>query len=84
MDIRKPVGERVISIRFEGKELDENRKLTLCLNNYRASGAGGYPVYGNCRLVREQSEEISEMIMDYVERHKTIIIDQTKWLRVIS
>ena len=40
IDIRRPVGDRVISMVYQGRELDEERILTLCLNNYRATGTG--------------------------------------------
>ena len=83
-DLTRPVGERVISIRFQGEELDSSRKLTLCLNNYRASGAGGYPLYAECPLLSEKSKEIAELIMDYISSHREIVVDQTKWLTVLS
>ena len=71
------------SILYRGEELSGDRKLTVCMNNYRASGAGGYGVYAGCRVVREQPTEISELIIDYVLRHRDISVDKTKWLRVI-
>ena len=83
-DLRKPVGERVISILWEEQELDPSRKLTLCMNSYRASGAGGYPLYASCPVVSEQNTEIVEIIMDYVGSHERITIDKTKWLTVLS
>ena len=45
MDIRNPVGSRVTSIRYQGTELPEDRWLTLCMNNYRSSGTGGYECF---------------------------------------
>ena len=83
-DITKPVGERVTSVRFRGEELDASRKLSLCLNNYRASGAGGYPLYAQCPLLSEQSTEIAELIMDYISSYREIVVDKTKWLTVLS
>lgn len=82
-DLRRPPGDRVTSILYRGEELSGDRKLTVCMNNYRASGAGGYGVYAGCRVVREQPTEISELIIDYVLRHRDISVDKTKWLRVI-
>ena len=84
MDVRRPLGERVISIRFEGEELEEGKELTLCINSYRASGAGGYSFYRECRAVMELNKEISELIMDYITQHGKIVVDQTKWLEVIG
>lgn len=84
IDIHKPIGDRVVSMLYEGKELEEDRQLTLCLNNYRATGTGGYPLYAKCELVKDQPTEISQMIIEYIEKHKQIAVDKTKWLNVIS
>ena len=83
MDIRRPLGDRVISMVYQGKELEEDRMLTLCMNDYRATGTGGYPMYAECELVKDQNSEIAEMIIDYIDRHKSVVVDQTKWLKVI-
>ena len=83
MDIRLPLGSRVTSIRYQGRELPEEKKLTLCMNNYRASGTGGYDCYRNCPKGKEQSTEISELIMDYILEHGQIQVDKTKWLTVL-
>ncbi len=83
MDIRQPLGQRVCSIRYQGRELPAEQKLTLCMNDYRASGTGGYGCYLTCPTVRRQSTEISELIMDYVLEHGNIQVDRTKWLTVL-
>ena len=83
MDIRRPRGDRVVSIKYRGEELPEDKKLTLCLNSYRATGAGGYGVYRECETVRELPTEIAELIISYVDRHREITVDRTKWLNVI-
>ena len=82
-DLRREVGNRVVSIRFRGEELAEDQSLTLCLNSYRATGAGGYPLYAQCPLVRDQPTEIAQLIMDYVARHRSITVDETKWYRIL-
>ncbi len=82
-DIRRGVGDRVVSIKYGGAELSGEKRLTLCLNNYRASGAGGYDVYRQCETVRELPTEIAELIIAYVDRHRSITVDKTKWLNVI-
>lgn len=83
MDVRRPLGDRVISMVYQGQELEEDRMLTLCMNDYRATGTGGYPFYAQCELVKDQPTEISQMIIEYIDRHKNITVDQTKWLHVI-
>ncbi len=84
LDLRKPVGERVVSILWQGQELDPSKKLKLCLNSYRASGAGGYPFYASCPVISEQCREIVELVMEYIGSHQKIVVDKTRWLTVIS
>ncbi|MBQ9685470.1 MAG: bifunctional metallophosphatase/5'-nucleotidase [Oscillospiraceae bacterium] len=83
VDVRRAVGDRVVSIRYQGEELPDDRILSLCLNNYRAAGSGGYPFYADCEILREQPEEISEMIIRYVDRERDITVDPTQWLHLI-
>ena len=83
-DLRRPVGERVVSIKYRGEELPDGKPLTLCMNNYRASGAGGYEVYRECEVVREQPTEISELIIAYIDKHRSITVDKTQWLEIVK
>ena len=83
MDVRRPLGDRVVSMLYQGKELPDDQRLKLCMNNYRATGTGGYPLYPQCPLVKDQPTEISEMIIEYIDRHKQVTVDKHQWLRVI-
>ena len=82
-DIRRSVGDRVFSIKYKGEELSDDKRLTLCMNNYRASGAGGYDIYRQCQTVRELPTEIAELIIAYVDKHRNITVDKHKWLKLI-
>ncbi len=72
IDLRKPQGQRIQNLRFRGKPLEPNQKLRLATNNYRVNGGGGYTMYKGAPVVYRSSDEIREMIIDWVERHKTI------------
>jgi 2',3'-cyclic-nucleotide 2'-phosphodiesterase/3'-nucleotidase len=72
IDIRRPIGDRIQNLRFHGKPLALTQKLRLATNNYRVNGGGGYVMYKGAPVVYRSSEEIREMIIDWVESHKTI------------
>jgi 2',3'-cyclic-nucleotide 2'-phosphodiesterase (5'-nucleotidase family) len=72
IDVRRPIGDRIQNLRFQGKPLTPTQKLRLATNNYRVNGGGGYVMYKNAPVVYRSSEEIREMIIDWVESHKTI------------
>ncbi len=72
LDISKPVGQRIQNLRFRGQPLALTRKLRLATNNYRVNGGGGYDMYKNAPVVYRSSEEIRELIIDWVERNKAV------------
>jgi 2',3'-cyclic-nucleotide 2'-phosphodiesterase/3'-nucleotidase len=72
LDISKPIGQRIQNLRFHGQPLSPTRKLRLATNNYRVNGGGGYTMYKDAPVVYRSSEEIRELIIDWVERNKTV------------
>ena len=72
LDISKPIGQRIQNLRFRGQPLSPAKKLRLATNNYRVNGGGGYTMYKNAPVVYRSSEEIRELIIDWVERNKTV------------
>lgn len=64
-----PIGKRVVKLERNGKEILPEEKLTICLNNYRYSGAGEYPMYPKCPLVREINVEMVEILLNYFHEH---------------
>ena len=82
-DLRRPIGDRVTSIRRNGEELPDDRSYTLCMNDYRASGTGGYNIYRSCRRISGPPTEIAELIMDYISVNGNISVDLEKHLEVL-
>lgn len=78
-DLNKEVGDRVISIKYKGKELSDDQTLTLVMNNYRASGAGGYEFYENCKVVKEILIEMPEIIINYFKNNPKVVVDTTRY-----
>jgi 2',3'-cyclic-nucleotide 2'-phosphodiesterase/3'-nucleotidase len=72
LNISKPFGQRIENLQFRGKPLPPNQKLRLATNNYRVNGGGGYVMYKGAPVVYRSNVEIRELIIDWMERHKTI------------
>jgi 2',3'-cyclic-nucleotide 2'-phosphodiesterase/3'-nucleotidase len=77
LDISKPIGQRIQNLRFHGQPLSPARKLRLATNNYRVNGGGGYTMYKNAPVVYR------ELIIDWVERNKTIPVAPNNNWRII-
>ncbi len=72
LDISKPFGQRIQNLRFRGQPVKPEQKFRLATNNYRVNGGGGYTMYKGAPVVYRSSEEIRELIIDWVELHKTV------------
>ena len=82
-DLNKEVGNRVTSIKFNGEELSSDQTLTLVMNNYRASGAGGYEFYENCKVVKEILIEMPEIIINYFKNNPKVVVDTNRYYNIL-
>ncbi len=72
VDLTKPVGQRIVNLQFHGKPLDPVQVLRVAINNYRYFGGGGYSVYKGLPILFTSSDEIRQIVIDYLTRTKEI------------
>jgi 2',3'-cyclic-nucleotide 2'-phosphodiesterase/3'-nucleotidase len=83
LDISKPIGQRIQHLTFRGQPVKPDQKFRLATNNYRVNGGGGYTMYKAAPVVYRSSEEIRELIIDWLERHKTVPTEPTNNWRLV-
>ncbi len=72
IDLTRPFGQRIQNLKLKGHPLSPTQKLRVVTNNYRVNGGGGYTMYKNAPVIYRSSAEVRELIIDWVERHRTI------------
>ncbi|AVK99589.1 bifunctional metallophosphatase/5'-nucleotidase [Pediococcus inopinatus] len=72
LDISKPVGQRVTRLSCKGHVIQPNDSFEIVLNKYRAVGGGHYPMFSESKIIRENTEAMSELIADYLQKHPII------------
>jgi len=72
IDLTKPIGRRIVNLKFKGQPLSMTQKLKVVTNNYRVNGGGGFTMYKDAPVVYRSSAEVRELIIDWVERNKTV------------
>ena len=72
VDLNREFGDRVISMKINGEDMDLEKYYNVVMNNYRASNTSIYPSYEGAEVVGEVNIDISEIIIDYIQEKKVI------------
>lgn len=83
MDIRKPVGERIVQLLYHGEPVRADQRLKIVMNNYRAVGGGEYPMYGKEKVVQDIQVDMADLIVEYIIHNPVIKAQQSNNLQVL-
>jgi len=72
IDLRKPVGERIVGLAVKGKAVQPADSFTLALNNYRQGGGGGYAMLAGAPVVHDKGLDIRQLLIEEVQRVGTL------------
>lgn len=82
IDISRPFGDRVVSMKKNGEILDLDKNYTIVVNNYRATNFTDYSCYENKKVVMETSVDFSESMIEYIQNKKYINIDENNNFKI--
>jgi 2',3'-cyclic-nucleotide 2'-phosphodiesterase/3'-nucleotidase len=72
INISRPVGERVVELRYQGEPLKMDGEYDVVMNNYRAAGGGEYNMFKGKPVVADIPIEVPELIVNYIMERKVI------------
>ena len=72
VDLRRPVGQRVVALTYHGRNVAPADTFTMALNNYRQSGGGGYAMLRDAPVVYDNQQDIRQLIIEEVRRLRVI------------
>jgi 2',3'-cyclic-nucleotide 2'-phosphodiesterase/3'-nucleotidase len=84
LNISKPIGERVESLQYKGATLDINEEYDVVMNNYRANGGGNFFMFQNKPVIKDIPTDMSELIANYILKHKRIEATRNNNWKVIK
>lgn len=84
IDMKKPVGQRIVDLTYQGKPVRNDQEFTLAINDYRFNGGGGYmaamgftngkkpPVTFDSMKKYGDKGQVRSLIENYIINEKTI------------
>ena len=80
IDLTRPVGERIVNLRWKGSPLQPGEKLRIAVNSYRAGASGGYVMFRGARILWQSNEDLRDLIVAYfTERHRLPTQPDNNW-----
>lgn len=79
IDLNRPAGQRIENLSYQGKPLEDDRKLRIALNNYRAGGSGGYTMFRGAPVVWRSYEDIRDLMIEYYSEHPLPVAADDNW-----
>lgn len=68
IDLRRPVGDRIVNLVVRHRAVAPTDSFTLALNNHRQGGGGGYPALRGARVVYDRGEYIPDLLVEEIRR----------------
>ena len=72
IDLGKPVGERIVSLTWQGKPVTPQQPFIVATNNYRASGGGNFPGLDGSNIVLATQDGVREIVAAWLRRTGTL------------
>ncbi|MBB3227980.1 2',3'-cyclic-nucleotide 2'-phosphodiesterase/3'-nucleotidase [Luteibacter sp. Sphag1AF] len=82
IDLSRPDGERITSLRYKGKPVKPDQTFVVVTNNYRASGGGSFPGLDGSNIVLNAPDGNREVVIHWIEAKKNITradVEKTSW-----
>ncbi|EGR0109682.1 bifunctional metallophosphatase/5'-nucleotidase [Vibrio vulnificus] len=72
-DSQKPAGERLISVRINGKPIADTQRYKVATYSYAASGGDGYHVFAKGSLL-SQGDSVTQVLISQFKEWKTVLV----------
>lgn len=83
IQVSNPLGQRIVSLFYQGEEVRENQSFTLVMNNYRAVGGGDFTMVPDLPTVLEVNRDMSELLAETLIKHKVYTVKHIENIHVI-
>lgn len=83
LKISNPLGQRVISLTFNGNDVKDTDTFSVAMNNYRASGGGNFHMIPPCKTILEIQRDMTDILAEYILDKKIVTMTHHDNIKII-
>jgi len=83
LKISNPLGQRVIHMSYQGKDIEPSAIFSLVINNYRANGGGNFDMIVACPTLNEINMDMTDIMASYFETHPELSLTHHNNIHII-
>lgn len=68
IDVTKPVGSRIVNLRYQGQPVADTADFIVATNDYRASGGGGFPGIDGSKTIIKSPDANQAVVAAYLRK----------------
>ncbi|WP_125605643.1 bifunctional metallophosphatase/5'-nucleotidase [Lapidilactobacillus bayanensis] len=84
INVSQPIGQRITELTYQGRAIAPDDELEVVVNQYRAVGGGNYQMFTADKIVREVTEDMTEIIADYLQKHPVVTAETENNFKVVK
>lgn len=83
LDIRKPEGQRVVSLSYQGNDVKPEDEFTLVVSNYRAGGGGDFNMVKEAEVVKQIQSDMVTCMAEYLTAHPLLEVNHKENIQIL-
>jgi len=83
INVSNPIGQRIVKMEYQGKDIAADATFTIVMNNYRAVGGGDFMMVPPCETVLEINRDMSELLAEAIQKHSNYPVNHRENIQVI-
>ena len=83
LDIRKPEGQRLVSLTYQGKEVEDTDEFTMVVSNYRGGGGGNFDMVKKCEVIKTIQDDMVSCMAAYLKENPELVVNHRENIKII-
>ncbi|MCD8519595.1 MAG: bifunctional metallophosphatase/5'-nucleotidase [Erysipelotrichaceae bacterium] len=84
IDVSQPIGQRVISMQYQGQAITSNQVFSCAMNNYRSVGGGDFDMIAKAPLLLDTGKDMMTLLQEFLTSTKRVVVPHTENITLLK